>query len=61
MEAIGDLARGSSVVREKAELAKLEAHIETVNIAKDQNVTSSVVTSETVSKPKKLNQDELEG
>lgn len=31
MEALGDLARGSSLGREKSEVAKMQAHIESVS------------------------------
>lgn len=44
IEALGDLARGSSVVREKAELAKLQAHIDTLgNVSVSEDVSTNVV------------------
>lgn len=49
-ETLGDLARGSSVVREKAELAKLQANIEAVNISigDDHDETAVHITSTSV-------------
>lgn len=41
MEALGDLARGSAVVREKAELSKLEANIEVAVAASSSEISKA--------------------
>ena len=47
MQALSDLARGSSVEREKSELAKLEARLESMEVAKPKPKAAATETVET--------------